>query len=122
MNSTTRNEHQFFCPKCRRLLPLSLFYQYKNGRRSGYCKRCTSMLTADRIRKKREDPVFRAKEAAQRRERYRNDEAFRQRDIVRHRLKRLPKECPNCTHYPCFDGIENISSNLALTCHSYKVG
>lgn len=122
MNSTTRNEHQFFCPKCRRLLPLSQFYVYSNGRRSGYCKRGTCKMASDRMREKREDKAFRAEENAKQRarfkKRYHTDAAFREYELKRHR-KPLPQLCTNCEKYPCFEGIDNMSSNLALTCHSY---
>lgn len=26
----------------------------------------------------------------------------------------------DCKRYPCFRGLENISTNLATTCHDYK--
>jgi len=31
------------------------------------------------------------------------------------------KICNNCVEYPCFVGIENMSSNLALTCPKYRI-
>lgn len=29
--------------------------------------------------------------------------------------------CCNCIEYPCFTGIETMSSNIALTCYRYRV-
>lgn len=28
--------------------------------------------------------------------------------------------CRSCAKYPCFKGMETITSNLAETCHSFK--
>ena len=33
----------------------------------------------------------------------------------------LLKVCRNCWKYPCFKGIENMSSNLALTCYRWRL-
>lgn len=30
--------------------------------------------------------------------------------------------CKNCVNYPCFRGIENLSSNFALTCKRWRMG
>lgn len=40
---------------------------------------------------------------------------------IKVRGKIVEKGCAcACEEYPCFRGIENLSSNLALTCHGYK--
>ena len=33
----------------------------------------------------------------------------------------MAKVCSNCWLYPCFKGIENFSTNFALTCRSWKL-
>ena len=33
---------------------------------------------------------------------------------------RVGVTCAMCTRFPCFKGIETISSNLAETCHSFN--
>lgn len=30
------------------------------------------------------------------------------------------KTCKVCSRYPCFKGIDTMSSNLALTCHDFN--
>ena len=42
--------------------------------------------------------------------------AYRNRVRRGHEKKRI---CYNCPKFPCFDGIENMSSNIALTCPDY---
>lgn len=37
-----------------------------------------------------------------------------------HPICRKRVSCKSCTRYPCFDGIDNMSSNLAETCHRFK--
>ena len=44
---------------------------------------------------------------------------YAQRNGVR-RGRKKQRLCYNCKEYPCFFGIETISSNLALTCPKYK--
>lgn len=36
-------------------------------------------------------------------------------------IKRDGVNCQMCKRYPCFNGIEGMSSNLAETCHRYGV-
>lgn len=36
-------------------------------------------------------------------------------------IRRSDATCLSCKRYPCFKGIETISSNLAETCHRYSV-
>lgn len=35
-------------------------------------------------------------------------------------IMRKNVKCAMCVKYPCFRGMENISTNLAITCHDYK--
>lgn len=47
------------------------------------------------------------------------------RDGVVKRPARRPKcrknvTCENCDRYPCFKGLETMSSNLAETCQKFK--
>lgn len=35
-------------------------------------------------------------------------------------IKRKNVTCAKCVKFPCFTGIENMSSNLAVTCHQFK--
>lgn len=35
-------------------------------------------------------------------------------------IKRKNVTCAKCVKYPCFVGIETMSSNLAETCHNFK--
>ena len=39
----------------------------------------------------------------------------KRRPILRKNVK-----CAMCAKYPCFRGMENISTNLAITCHDFK--
>lgn len=42
-------------------------------------------------------------------------------DYQRHtNYQREGVACAMCERYPCFAGIENMSSNLAATCHQFK--
>ena len=45
---------------------------------------------------------------------------YAQKNGVRrgHKKQRI---CYNCVEFPCFSGIESISSNLALTCYKYRI-
>lgn len=39
-----------------------------------------------------------------------------------HRVRsNMAKVCSNCWLYPCFKGIENFTTNFALTCRSWKL-
>ena len=40
--------------------------------------------------------------------------------LMNGKLHLIGKTCRKCYNYPCFYGIDNISSNLALTCHNYS--
>ena len=47
----------------------------------------------------------------------------RRLDIIVERQELVPtgRTCKgNCIYYPCFTGIENIESNLSVTCHGFK--
>ena len=33
---------------------------------------------------------------------------------------RSRRKCTNCNLYPCFKGLDNLSSNLAITCRNFK--
>ena len=35
-------------------------------------------------------------------------------------IKRKGVDCTMCAKFPCFVGINNMSSNLAETCHQFK--
>jgi len=35
-------------------------------------------------------------------------------------INRKRVACTMCAKYPCFRGLENISTNLAITCHDFK--
>lgn len=43
-------------------------------------------------------------------------------DYQRHtNFNRKGVDCAMCAKYPCFGGIENISSNLAITCKKFTI-
>lgn len=47
----------------------------------------------------------------------------RRLDIIVERQEQIPtgRTCKdNCGNYPCFWGIDNIESNLSVTCHGFK--
>jgi hypothetical protein len=47
-----------------------------------------------------------------------------ERKPIHSTVPQIVANCPtckdNCENYPCFAGIDNITSNLAMTCHGYK--
>jgi hypothetical protein len=47
-----------------------------------------------------------------------------ERKPIHSQMPEIVANCPtckdNCEHYPCFAGIDNMSSNLAMTCHGFK--
>lgn len=134
------NQNEKYCSKCKKLKPISEFYSYE-GRTHSVCKQCVCEKAAEWKREKRKSPEYRAKEYQKWRERYHTDEVFRQSQLERckqhQRRKKVmamveaatpktrkdldPQVCSNCVNYPCFEGIETISSNLAKTCHSWTM-
>lgn len=41
--------------------------------------------------------------------------------VCRHHIfNRKGVDCTMCSKYPCFKGIDLMSSNLAVTCHKFK--
>jgi len=47
-----------------------------------------------------------------------------ERKPIHSTMPQIVANCPtckgNCENYPCFAGIDNMSSNLAMTCHGFK--
>lgn len=77
------------CSRCGEVLPIDMFYR---GRQ--VCKSCMKSARVILGETKK----------------------FAIEEVV----KREPeKVCTECGYYPCFKGIETMSCNLALTCHSY---
>ena len=93
MNNRIHDQHEKYCSCCRQLKPTSEFYaDYSHGRSQSICKRCVSRRSAE-LKKKR----------------------------AKQKHESLKQECKNCVNYPCFEGMENIESNLAETCKSWHL-
>lgn len=133
MTSTIHDQEEKYCSCCRQLKPTSEFYFDKSrGRSHSVCKRCANRSSKERIKKYREDPEYRRKENERWMRYYHTNEEFRERHkrraAERERVKRakqkhesIEQACRNCVNYPCFEGMENIESNLAETCKSWHL-
>lgn len=99
-----REQREKFCPRCKRLLPIKEFYVHAYGRSQSICKECDKKVATEPNARLREDGMRNKRSVELRRE-----------------TEAKARICPNCGYYPCFQGMENISSNLAETCKSWHL-
>lgn len=97
-------EETMVCTICGRELPLSGFYKVPGKRVNGeiefkYIRKCRECI---RERRKLKKYIQETRIVT-------NNTVEKKEEVVR--------SCKNnCTNYPCFKGIDNMSSNLSLTC------
>lgn len=110
MSNTTAKKR---CLRCEKLLPLDAFSQSKKHR-DGHlntCKVCNSKLNRERYKAKvleteppKMNPIKKHKPDGEK----------------NHSLRKGVTCAFHCAKFPCFEGMSNMSCNLALTCHNFK--
>lgn len=122
-----------YCATCRRLLPITEFYPNRSyGRSQSSCKECVKKKAAERKTELRRDPEYRRKENERWMHKYNTNEEFKAKHNARAADRKrkarakakadaTERVCRNCTNYPCFNGIETMSSNLAATCKRWHL-
>ena len=103
------------CLRCEKLLPLEAFGPSKRNR-DGHRNTCR-MCNAERNRE-----LYRAKVLAtkpKKLEPIKKHEAKEQQSEKIHRLRKGVTCAFHCAKYPCFEGINNMSCNLALSCQKF---
>ena len=128
------------CKYCGREVPESEFSKSNRCK----CKACHNAACSRRCKLLwATNPVYRKKEAERQRRRWHNNAEYRERRKQQQREREHSEEykarqrekyrarveakrallrrqvCANCWLFPCFTGIETMSSNLALTCRKW---
>lgn len=102
------------CSRCKLALPIENFYLVKRlNRKGGYylnrasrCKDCEN---------KRNREGYRQRAAEEMEKKLKHQQEIEAQPAATDRTCR-----DNCEFYPCFTGIDTMSSNLALTCLRFK--
>lgn len=115
-----------------RLAALVFFVNRCYGRSQSSCKECTKKAAAAKKTELRRDPEYRRQENEKWMRRYNTNEEFK----AKHNAKAAERKrkarakakaeateqvCRNCWLYPCFRGIENMTTNFALTCRKWHL-
>ena len=122
-----------YCSTCRRLLPITEFYVNRcYGRSQSSCKECTKKAAAAKKTELRRDPEYRRQENEKWMRRYNTNEEFKakhnskaaerkRKARAKAKAEATEQVCRNCWLYPCFRGIENMTTNFALTCRKWHL-
>ena len=113
MTSTTTMKR---CLRCEKLLPLEAFGPSKRNR-DGHRNTCR-MCNAERNRQRYKAKMLGSKPPELKP--IKKHEPKEKPAEKTHRLRKGVTCAFHCAEYPCFTGINNMSSNLALTCHKFR--
>ena len=116
MSNTTAKKR---CLRCERLLPLEAFSPSKKHRdgHNNVCRLCSNERSRQKYRAKVSGkampPLPKLKKELRK--------TGTKKVLLNGQAVRWGVTCAfHCANYPCFEGINNLSSNLALSCHNFK--